>query len=540
MRILSMVGGLVVIFTYTLIYFAYPESDSTPYLIIYIVTLALTLYNIALAGIFKKNSNRLFLRTEVALYGIIGFLFLDLTGGIGSPYLFIVYFAIVFAFLNSRISGYLTAGSTVFYLIFISLIENQPISVNNVKIVIPQIVGIGFASVISSYYGGFLKNTLSEKSQMQGMVQKLTADKSKDDAILSCMADGVYAVDEDRKIIIFNKAAEDLTGWKAEDAIGLNCSTVMKLKDDQDLNICEKSCPMLISWSSGESVVKNDMCFINKYKKTIQVSGSYAPIKNLSGNTTGGLCVFRDVTKQKQLERQKDEFISTASHEMRTPLTAMEGYIDLATNPKIAKIDEKAKEYLDKAHSQVLGMSRLMKDLLNISKIEEGKFELSKQSFEIKDLISSVIETLNKMATEKGLKLKFNESNISFAGKKAIGVSTKIMADPDKAREVLNNLTENAIKYTKEGHIEVSVTYDQDFATICVADTGIGISPDDQKHIFQKFYQVADYETREVGGTGLGLYITRSMVEMNGGKIWVESKKGQGSKFFFTIPRSID
>jgi signal transduction histidine kinase len=314
----------------------------------------------------------------------------------------------------------------------------------------------------------------------------------------------------------------------------------MKLKDDQDLSVCEKSCPMLITWSSNDSIVKNDMCFINKFKKTIQVSGSYAPIKDLSGNITGGLCVFRDVTKQRQLERQKDEFISTASHEMRTPLTAMEGYLDLATNPNITKIDEKAKEFLDKAHAQVLGMSRLMKDLLNISKIEEGKFELSKQSFEIKDLIKSVIETLTKMAEGKGLKLKFAESNISFSGKKAIGVSTKVMADQDKAREVLNNLIENAIKYTKTGEVDVSVAYDQDFATICIADTGIGIAQDDQKHIFQKFYQVADYETREVGGTGLGLYITRSMVEMNGGKIWVESKKGQGSKFFFTIPRSID
>lgn len=540
LKIFSIIGSLAVLLVFVVIYVLYPETNIKLFVGITAASFFIFMYNALFDEYTKSINEETALKIQAILYSILFLNIVHATGGLGSPLFFGVYFLVLFGFIHSNQMGVLSLVGALTYTALDLWLFESALNLNIIMPHIPKFGGLVLTSVVSSFYGSNMRVTLAEKKKMQSTVQKLSADKNKDEAILSSMADGVYAVDAERKIVIFNKAAEDMTGWKAEDAIGLNCQTVMKLKDDKDLNVCEKSCPMLLAWSSGESVVRNDMCFINKYKKTIQVSGSYAQIKNLSGEVTGGLCVFRDITKQIQLDREKNEFISTASHEMRTPLTAMEGYIELIENPKICQVDEKAHEYLDKAKIQVIGMSRLMKDLLSITKLEEGKLEINKQSFEIKELIKNSIEILTKMAEEKGLKLKFNESNISFGGKKAIGLSTKVSADPDKIRETLNNLIENAIKYTKEGYIEVSIAYDQDFATVCVADTGVGISPDDQKHIFQKFYQVADYETREVGGTGLGLYITRSLVEVNGGKIWVESKKGEGSKFFFTIPRAID
>jgi PAS domain S-box-containing protein len=540
LKIISIIGSLPVIIIFTVIYFLYPETNVKIFIGITAACFCIFIYNALFDEYTKSINEETALKIQATLYSLLYLNLVHATGGLESPLYFGVYFLVIFGFIHSGLMGVLGLfGALVYTALDLWLFEGA-INLAIITPHIPKFGGLVLTSVVSSFYGSNMRNTEDEKSKMQSTMQKLSADKNKDEAILTNMADGVYAVDNNRKIVIFNKAAEEMTGWKAQDAIGLNCQTVMKLKDDKDLSVCEKSCPMLLTWSSDESVVRNDMCFINAYKKTLQVSGSYAPIKNLAGEVTGGLCVFRDITKQIQLDREKNEFISTASHEMRTPLTAMEGYIELIENPKICQVDEKGREYLEKAKTQVIGMSRLMKDLLSITKLEEGKLEIVKQSFEIKELIKNSIEILTKMAAEKNLELRFNESNISFGGKKAIGLSTRVSADPDKVREVLNNLIENAIKYTKEGFIEIYIAYDQDFATVCVADTGVGISPDDQKHIFQKFYQVADYETREVGGTGLGLYITRSLVEANGGKIWVESKKGEGSKFFFTIPRALD
>ena len=539
-RIASSLGGLGIIVYYVLLYYTDNKFNSAPYTPLGVALVSLVVFNTTVAGVIKKRNEGLFIKFEILIYSVLGFLLINLNGGYNSPLFFLAYFGIVFAFIYSIQLGIAIALMTVFYIIYQQFLDtNGNFNKENIVLIGYQLGGIIFASIIAAYYSKLIKSTVTEKSQMQGMVQKLTADKSKDDAILSSMADGVYVVDSERKIVIFNEAAEELTGWKSADACGLFCGNVMKLRDDQDLSVCEKSCPMLVTWSSGENVVRNDMCFVNKFKKAIQVSGSYMPIKDNGGEVSGGLCVFRDITEQHALERQKEEFISTASHEMGTPLTALEGYIDLAKGPT-AQIDPKTRDFLEKAYAQVRQMAHLMQDLLNVSRIEDKKVELKKASFEITDLIKSVIEIMKPKADEKKLKLMFSESNINFGGKKAIGVSTKVSADMDKVREILNNLIENAIKYTEEGSIQISITFDQDFATVCIADTGIGISEDDQKHLFQKFYQVADFETREVGGTGLGLYITRSLVELNGGKIWIESKKGAGSKFLFTLPRSID
>jgi len=540
LKIFSIIGSLSVLLSFIIIYILYPETNAKLFIGITVTSFLIFIYNALFDEYTKSINEDTALKFQAVLYSILFLNVVHITGGLESPFFFGIYFLVIFGFIHSNQMGVIGLLGALSYTGLTIWLYESTISLRILIPNIPKFGGLILTSIISSFYGTNMRVNHYEKKKMQNTIQKLSADKNKDEAILSSMADGVYAVDNNRKIVIFNKKAEEMTGWKAEDAIGLNCQTIMKLKDDKDLSVCEKSCPMLVTWSSDESIVRNDMCFINKYKKTIQVSGSYAPIKNLSGDVTGGLCVFRDITQQKQLDREKNEFISTASHEIRTPLTAMEGYIDLIVDPKICHVDEKAKEYLEKAKIQVLSMSRLMKDLLNITKLEEGKLEINKQSFEIKELIKSSIEILTKMADEKNLELRFSESNINFGTKKAIGLSTKVAGDSDKIREILNNLIENAIKYTKEGYIEISITYDQDFATVCIADTGVGISPDDQKHIFQKFYQVADYETREVGGTGLGLYITRSLVEANGGKIWVDSKKGEGSKFFFTIPRAID
>jgi signal transduction histidine kinase len=214
--------------------------------------------------------------------------------------------------------------------------------------------------------------------------------------------------------------------------------------------------------------------------------------------------------------------------------------MELIENEKICKIDDKAKEYIDKARSTATGMSNLVKNLLSVTKIEEGRVQTNVTKFSIHDLVAEVIEAMQVSAKNKGLDLKLVEApNQTVKGEKAVGRSLNVVADRDQIKEVLFNLIENGIKFTPEGTVSLWINYDQDFATVCVSDTGIGIPADGQIH-FEKFYRYDNTATREVGGTGLGLFITRSIIELFGGKIWLESQSGKGTKFYFTIPRSLD
>ncbi|NIM47211.1 MAG: PAS domain S-box protein [Candidatus Aenigmarchaeota archaeon] len=471
----------------------------------------------------------------------LGFILLAInaSGGIYSKFLYFFYLLIIFTTLYSKALGLTLAGTILGYLVFDIFFYNRSEIINNPFAVWPQALFLLFVAGFSTIYSQRYQKALKEKRQVETTAEELTEDKSAAETLLSSIADGVYAVDNERKIVLFNKAAEEMTGWKQEDSLGIKCSTVMKLKNEQDVSVCEKDCPMLATWNSNQSIIRNDLSFVNKRHKTVQISGSYASIKNSKGEITGGICVFRDITKQKEVERLRNEFVSTASHELRTPITTLEGYISLALNSGICKIDQKAKEYMNKAHSTILTMANLVKNLLSVTKIEEGRLQPQAKSFNLKDLIKTVVSELSIQANAKGIKLDFKESTISFTGKRGVGRSLNVMADPESIREVLTNLIENAIKFTKQGEVTVSVIYDDDFANVCIADTGIGIPTDDVRHLFEKFYRVDNSATREVGGTGLGLYITRSLVEMFGGKIWVESEEGKGSKFYFTIPRAI-
>jgi PAS domain S-box-containing protein len=396
--------------------------------------------------------------------------------------------------------------------------------------------------IISLFLFFKYKKNNQEIVSLRNLKDSLTANESKENTLLLSIADGVYMVDMERNLTIFNPTAEVMTGWVRKEAVGLKCWTVMNLKDEQDNSVCQKDCPALKAWRSSKNVIRDDTCFIrHRGSKSIQISSSYAPIRDSSGNYRGAICVFRDITQKKEIERSKIEFVSTASHELRTPVTALEGYISLAKNEKICQIDTKAKEYLEKAHQVALGMSDLIKNLLTITKMEEAEIPLNITNFSIHELAGEAVEALQQSAQDKGVYLKLNEvQSQEVRGETTIGRSLNVTADKEKVREVLYNLIENGLKFTQEGGVSISITYDKDFATVCVADTGIGISADGQQHIFEKFYRVDNTATRETRGTGLGLFITRSLIEVSGGQIWLESQGGKGTKFYFTLPRSID
>lgn len=435
--------------------------------------------------------------------------------------------------------GFTVLAISVLYILFVDLyINNQ--TINEFFLLDgADLFSLIFASLFFIFIGIRYRKNLIEKTKLGKYAETLSTDQSKDDAIFSNIGDGIYAVNTKRELILFNPQAEKITGWGAKDITGLPCKKILNLKNDQSISICEKSCPALEVWNTEKNVTRDDLCFLGKGKSNIKLEGTYAPIKDMKGKVTGAICVFRDVTKKKEVERMQSEFVSTASHELRTPITAISGYIELVLNKNICKVDGKAEEYLNKAFQTAGAMSELVRNLLVVTRIEDRKLEYTVTNFSLKDLVKEVIEVFDKKTKEKNNTLKHSSSpNMAIKGK-VVERSLEVRADKEQIREVLNNLVENALKFTENGSVDISIEYDNDFAKVCVADTGVGIPTEAQKHLFEKFYQVDNTTTREVGGTGLGLYITRSIVEAFGGRIWIESTEGKGSKFFFTVPRAL-
>lgn|GEM_PF-969529 len=486
----------------------------------------------------KKEPKSNFL-IQSAFVLVYFFIILELTGAVDSIFMPAIYlFLILSAFYSFLISSVVLTIAVSYFIYSDMYLKDQTIqefmSLNG-----SSLAAIITVTILSILLGMKYRKNWLDKEKLEKYTKNISADKSKDEAIFSNIGDGIYAVNEKRELILFNPQAEKITGWQAKDTIGLPCKKIMNLKNDQSISICEKDCPVLQVWNTGKNITRDDLCYPGKGKKTIQLEGTYAPIKDMSDKVTGAICVFRDVTKKKEVERMRSEFVSTASHELRTPITAISGYIELVMNHDVCKVDDKASEYLGKAFNTAHAMSELIKNLLVVTKIEDGKLEYTITNFSLKDLTQEVIEVFSKKAKEKNIDLNFNPSaNLAIKGK-TVARSLDVRADQEQIREVLNNLVENALKFTDNGGVSVSIDYDEDFAKVCVADTGVGIPAEGQKHLFEKFYQVDNSETRAVGGTGLGLYITRSIIESFGGQIWVESTEGKGSRFFFTVPRAL-
>jgi signal transduction histidine kinase len=229
-----------------------------------------------------------------------------------------------------------------------------------------------------------------------------------------------------------------------------------------------------------------------------------------------------------ELDRLKSDFVSNVSHELRTPLTAIKGAVDLVLREVAGPLTEKQTHYLTRVRSNTQHLAGLINDLLDLSKIESGKIEVKSSRVSLGGLVHEVVESLRPVAAEKVIAL---EATISEP-------STLVWADRDKVNQVLMNLIGNAIKFTPaQGRITVSASRSgKESAQVSVSDTGPGIAPNEKEKIFDRFYQIAEVGGAKPKGTGLGLAICKALVELHGGKIWVEPEPNGGSTFYFTLP----
>ena len=356
--------------------------------------------------------------------------------------------------------------------------------------------------------------------------------------VLHVIHDGVIITDSSGTIRFINPAAVRMTECgSADHATGLDLGLIIKLESKEGREIPDIENPVMRAIQSGQALERYQACIISKRSgKRLPVAISVLPADDKSQQR---IIVFRDITKELAEESERTEFISTASHEMRTPVATIDGYISLAINPQTATIDDRARGYLTAAHMASQHLGKLFRNLLDITKLDDGKIRPNFRPVDMMALVGSIVQDYSSRAKTSKLKLTFGTSdNSGISGGHHINQSVYGYIDVNFMREILDNLIDNAIKYTPAGGaIYVNVRGDGDEALINVTDTGMGISAEDLAHIFQKFYRADNSDTRTIGGTGLGLYLVKQRTEAMGGKVWAESSFGEGSTFYVSLPR---
>ena len=448
------------------------------------------------------------------------------SGGVVSPFLVMWIIVAIFAgFFGAIILGMMGL------LVILQIIATSVQQGINIQFIIGYLF-FGFLPLIFSLVLWIRRQKIDDNTS--SLKNKLSAVESKSDVVINAIDDGVLAISKDGNIELINPSAQQIIGWDQGDALGLSWKSVLKLVTSDGKDVEDLENPIAQSLSKNQPTHNDKLFLLTSSEKRILVSIVSSPVGT---DGEGIIVVFRDITKEKAEEREQAEFISTASHEMRTPVASIEGYLGLALNPATAHIDEKARDFITKAHESAQHLGRLFQDLLDISKVEDGRMKNNPKIINVNEFLKDIFDGLATKADEKQLNYIFMPDIIDEGKEKSLQPIFYANIDPDHFREVVSNLIENAIKYTPSGEVVVNITGNDKQISISVKDSGIGIPAEDIPHLFQKFYRVDNSDTREIGGTGLGLYLSRRLAEAMSGNLRVESKYKEGSTFYLEIPR---
>ena len=390
----------------------------------------------------------------------------------------------------------------------------------------------------------FVNNKIGGKLSIAGAKKPGATLPPADDSALAKLAlntihDGVVIVNKDGVIRFINPAAVDMTGCgTASNAVNLDFSLVMKFEGTDGSKVEDSNNDIMKSIRANQAFESRDYVLLaGQDEKKTPIMITLTPSGDVRSDR---IITFRNIAKELEEEGAQTEFVSTASHEMRTPVASIEGYLGLALNPQTATIDERARQYLESAHASSQHLGRLFQDLLDVTKLDDHRIRPHPIPLELNKFVKKIADDYISKFQAKQLSYSFGADNrnpSSFAGR-VLEQVVYTFVDPDFLGEILANLIENAIKYTPEGGaVWVNVQGDGDRALINVTDTGIGIASEDLQHIFQKFYRADNSHTRTVGGTGLGLYLVKQRTEAMNGRVWAESAFGEGSTFYVSLPR---
>lgn len=368
------------------------------------------------------------------------------------------------------------------------------------------------------------------------LFQKMSREKAKIEVVFSSISDGLLTVDSNGIITSFNKAAEKITGFSGDRVMNKNCSIIFSDKhipteDEKEGDVFETEYFYLLdkALAQGQFPLSSELKILTPSgeSKTIEISSTLE--KRESGDVSF-VSVFRDISRIRELEELRSSFIDTMSHELRTPLTTIKGYVSTLLHPKAKFSNEEVQEFLGIINDETNHLNRMINDILEASKLQRDSLVIKQQPCKISDII---IELTHK--------LKTNSLKHTFITE--IAGNPTLYGDPHQLEFVMTHLMENAVKFSPDGgqiKVNLQVPGENEMVMIMIEDQGIGVPDEHRERIFDLFHRVDNRSTRRIYGPGMGLYISKKIIEAHGGKIWVESKSEGGSIFTFTIPMYIE
>ncbi len=360
-----------------------------------------------------------------------------------------------------------------------------------------------------------------ERDELFGM---LAEKKEELDTVLSSVAEGILSLDSELNVTLVNPAFLKIIERNADEIVGKSMYAICS-RADADKGGKEEEISLLKQTLQTGAVTSGRAEIITGEGHAVTIQFINSPLRDHRGRVIGVVKTVRDISREAEIDRMKNDFISTVSHELRTPLTSIKGYIDIILDGDTGPINETQKEFLGIVVRNANRLGELINDLLDVEKIESGKIEMTMTRVRLQPLLKMAAETMRAMAEQRSLELVLESESDMF-----------IFADEDRIMQALMNLLSNSIKFTASGRVTLGMKKNGEYAEIYVCDTGIGISQTDQEKLFTKFFRADDDYVRQAGGTGLGLSIVKAIVEKHGGEISVESEIGKGTCFRFLIP----
>jgi len=355
--------------------------------------------------------------------------------------------------------------------------------------------------------------------ELERSVQELT---KKLELILHSIDEGLFTVDRELRILTFNPAAERILGWREEEVIGQPCAEIFReegafsSQEELLLEAMRKAQP-LISVKEGHPV-------INKDGQQIFVASNVTPLLDLDGQVIGAIVAFRDVSSEMELDHMKSEFISMVSHELRAPLSHIIASTELIREANLSS--DQQQDLLSIVHAQSNRLNKFIAQILDVSLLEAGTVKAEQKPVAVKPMIEQIIEVF---------KIRANTHRFEFAVPER---PTIVVGDEGKIQTVLGNLLDNAVSYSPRGsRVSIEVSDRDKEVAISVIDEGIGIPANQLERLFERFHRVNASDDQEQYGYGLGLYISKRLIEIQGGNIWAESEVGRGSRFSFSLPK---
>jgi PAS domain S-box-containing protein len=423
-----------------------------------------------------------------------------------------------------------STGASLFAIIVgLSIAISVSRNVNKLKIGSAKLAGGDFSSQIevSSHDElGELAVAFNKMSaSLRSSYRRLALEKERDETLLESMNEGMVALDEQGKIVLINSVAVDMFGLDPK-ATNVSFAEKVSLLSQQGKDVSPEMLPSN-TLTTGE-VVEEVYMLKNEGEHKVLVNISASPIK-LEERVAGAILVIRDVTKEREVDRMKTEFISLASHQLRTPLSAIKWFSEMLLNGDAGELKPEQKDFTKNISDSTDRMVDLVNSLLNISRIESGRIIVDPKPTDLKELIGGIVNDLKAKTEERQQTLIISVHS----------ELPKINLDSRLIGQVYLNLLTNAVKYTpKNGEISVTVSKKGNDVISQVTDNGYGIPKSQQGRVFEKFFRAENVAKFETDGTGLGLYLIKAVVESSGGKIWFESEEGKGTSFWFTLPLS--